>query len=71
MNALAIVADEGHVQRQYAGQEDGRGAILIKDGGRHGVLVLARELAQHHDVVGRRRARHDQADEPERVDGDI
>jgi len=29
MDNLAVVADEGHVEREDAGEQDGRGAVLV------------------------------------------
>ena len=61
------VADEGNEEGQHARKEQRRGAVLIKDGGRHASSILARELTHDDDVIGGGRACQDEADQPEGV----
>ena len=65
--ALPGPADEDDEHREYEGQEQRSGHVLVEDRGGARVLVISRELAEHDDVVARGRAGHHEAHEPEGV----
>ena len=62
------MTDECDEERECPRQEHGRREVLVEDGGGHRALVLADYVAEHHDVVGRRRARDHKTREPEGIE---